>query len=272
MQKKHRKYLYKGLIITVLFFFISSRTFFFKKSILENISSALTYPTLLISSSISSKVKEHFSNKKNLQKLEEELGNKTLENEKLLTENIKLKASIHHSKQTSELLNFQKRFNLDNGIFSKVLISNIDDQQHYYIVNKGSRNGVKQDMVMIYKFQLVGRVSEVFSHHSKIKLITDNKSKIAVYTNMTQAQGIALGNNKPNRCKLEYVSHLSKVENDDFVLSSGQGLVFPEGFCLGKIISNKVNGFVHNIELEPVVDFNTLKFGILIDRTQIINF
>lgn len=66
-------------------------------------------------------------------------------------------------------------------------------------------------------------------------LITDKHSEVAAYTNITNANGIVKGINNPDECELIYVNHLLSVSDEDLVLSSGQGLVFPEGFCLGQV-------------------------------------
>ena len=259
------------VIATVILAFLTNRFFFFKPGVLENLSSRITYPALAISSKLSSSIKKRFRKKQTLKAFSRKLDLLEKENEKLLKENITLKSTLNHQARTSELESFQKRYNLD-GIFTKVLVKNIDKNEHYFLINKGLNDGVKEDMVFIYKLQLVGRVSSVFSNHSKVTLITDAKSKIAAYTNENNGQGILLGKNEINSCKLVYVNHLTNVEKGDFVLSSGEGLVFPEGFCLGKIEAYTTKDFYHIIDVTPLSSLAELEFGILLNRSQIINF
>ncbi|MCK4264768.1 rod shape-determining protein MreC [Candidatus Babeliales bacterium] len=266
-----KKFLYRFLLFIFLLVFFINKAFFYKTGFLENLASTITYPALIAVSKITTPFKNYFRAKQAFFLLKEDLNRTRIALEEALLENIQLKASLHHKEKTSELDDFQKRYSL-NGIFAKILIKNLDESEHYYLVNRGYKDGVTKNMVFIYKFQLVGRVAEIFSHHSKVNLITDAKSKIAAYTNMTNAQGIVNGFNKTNKCQLSYVSHLSKIETNDFVLSSGQGLIFPEGFCLGKITFQETKGFVHNVELEPLVDLDKIQFGILVERSQIINF
>ena len=104
------------------------------------------------------------------------------------------------------------------------------------------------------------------------KILTDNNCKVSAFTNTDNAQGIVQGENKKNQCRLSYVSHLSKVQKGDFVFSSGQGLIFPEGFCLGKIKDYTTKDLCHNIELETLIDFESLEFCLLINRKQGISF
>jgi rod shape-determining protein MreC len=136
------------------------------------------------------------------------------------------------------------------------------------LVDKGESSGIKKDMVAIYKFQILGRVTEAFSWYSKILLITDKKSKVAAYTNNTSAPGIVVGQNKTDTYQMVYTSHMHKIEPNDFIISSGQGLIFPEGFCLGKIKKHKVKGLYYKITVEPLIDFNTLQYCLLTNQEK----
>jgi rod shape-determining protein MreC len=117
----------------------------------------------------------------------------------------------------------------------------------------------------------LGKVTEVYPHFSKVVLITDQNCKVSSFTNSTEARGIVIGHNDSNFCKMEYVSHLVDVFDDDLVFSSGQGLVFPEGFCLGKIVKHQHshNMLYHEIEIEPLIKLKKLKFCLLTDQTKI---
>ena len=123
-------------------------------------------------------------------------------------------------------------------------------------------------MVAIYKFQLLGRVCEVFPWYSKISLITDSQSKVSAYINSNNACGIVEGTNFFNKCYLRYISHLAKIKNNDFVFSNGEGLIFPEGFCLGKIVHFKTKDVCHDIEIEPLVDFSSLEMCHLTNQSK----
>ncbi|MCF7899852.1 hypothetical protein K9L05_04390, partial [Candidatus Babeliales bacterium] len=90
-----------------------------------------------------------------------------------------------------------------------------------------------------------------YKYFSKILLITDKRSKVSVFANNTGAVGISIGKNKINSFNMGYVSHLSKIENQDLIISSGQGLIFPEGFCLGKIKKFKLDNLSYKIGIEP---------------------
>jgi len=214
----------------LLIFFLINRIFFFKKGFLENLTNTVNYPIIKITSSIANPIKNVFEKRKNLKELKVELEALKDINENLFLDNLKLKETIKQYNLSSDLRDFQSRYNLENKILAKILFKNISPEEHSFLINKGSKDGIKLNMVAIYKFQIIGKVVEVNSYFSKILLITDKRSKVSVFTNNTGTVGIAIGKNKINSFKMDYVSHLSKVEGQDLIISSGQGLIFLKDF------------------------------------------
>ena len=249
------------LFLSLIFFvyFLSSKLFFFKQGAWENGASIITSPTIRIASTLASPFKTFGQHYQSLETAHSRLRLLEQEREDLLQENIKLKATLAYDKKNKELREFKRRYKLDDALSAKILTKTLTNNEQTIIVNRGSRHGVKKNMAALYKFQLLGRVSEVLPWYSKIMLITDQKSKVSVHTNISNAPGVVEGNNKIHSCSLRYVSHLAKVHKDDFVFSSGQGLVFPEGFCLGKIKTVATQGVCHTIAIEPLVDFRHLE-------------
>lgn len=252
--------------------FITQRIFFFRHSFLENAASIVTYPVIVASSAIVSPIKNIFKRKSTFEKLYTRVEDMQKKYQDLIDENIKLKTTLNRYEAIQDLVDFQKRYKAENGIISKVLIKNFIEKEHSMLLNKGGREGIRKDMVAVHKTQLVGRVSEVFPYHCKVVLITDSSCKVAAHTARSKARGIAIGTNDINLCSLSYVSHLQKIDDNDNVLSSGEGLVFPEGFCLGRIAHHSVEGLYYKVDIKPIIDFTKLEFCVLLDRASTINF
>jgi len=190
------------------------------------------------------------------------------ERDALVQENITLRALLHYENMSKDLREFEKRYNLENAILARILVRTLTIQEHSIIVNRGSSDGIEKDMVAIYKFQLLGRVTNVYPWYSKITLITDSHSKISAHTNTSNAKGIVTGSNFINKCHLRYISHLNPVHTNDLVFSSGQGQVFPQGFCLGKIVNVKTEDICHYVELEPLFDFQSIEMCYLTNQSK----
>jgi len=240
---------------------------------LDTLASRCAYPWYALSGSISNKVTSWQQDSYAYDVLKERYDKLQHDYIQALDELIALKAEQHVYEQTKELAAFAKRYQLD-GTMAHIMVKNIDDASHYYLVNAGSNKGIKKDMVAIYQHHLVGRVVEVYPWYSKVLLITDEKSKIAAYTSKTHAPGIVQGYNDATRCNFTYVSHLFSVVDHDLIISSGQGQVYPQGFCLGKIRWHNIKAkeLYHHIELQPMINLPGLSYVLLIDPATIIQF
>lgn len=263
IKKNNKKFLIFSLLFCFIFF-INKLEFRLAKQ-LTNITTMFAYPFIICASKCSNFISylttknSYAENLLETQKLKDE-------NTKLLEENIKLVATLEFAQSSSSIREFQQRYKLDNAILAKIAIKQLNDENHYILINQGSTSGVEKDMIAIYHYQLIGRVSEVFPYHSKIILITDEKSQVAAYTSISKANGIVQGKNNLRNCSLAYTSHLFKIEPNELVISSGQGLVFPEGFCLGKITSAQVNGLCYEIEITPLVELEKIDFCLLLPK------
>ena len=263
----------KKIIIIIssllLILFLINKIFFFKKTILEDIAANVSYPFLWLGSTIAKPIENVFAHKKNYHKLLSENILLKEENGNLLKENIALQSTIHFDKKSQEILDFKQRYNLDTAIFANVITKNITENEHYFFINRGKIHNIKKDMIAIYKFQIIGKVTDVFRWYSKVLLITDKNCKIAAYTNNTNASGICQGINNINKLKFDFVNHFSNIEKDDFVISSGQGLIFPEGFCAGKVSEYKKNGLYYDISITPLVEIDKIENCLITDQEKI---
>lgn len=264
------------ITISILCFswYVTNRTVYFYEGFLERVGSTCVYPFLWASSIINNGLLNISQKKQSYQALEAQNQELQKSYDALQGALIKAHSSIQFAQDTQEILEFKKRFDLSNAMLAKILVKNISPEEHTVILNRGSRDGVKKDMVAIYKLQIVGKVIHVTEYYSKLQLITDKECKVASHANTTGAGGIITGTNEINRCHFDYVSYINPVESEDLIFSSGQGMVFPEGFCLGKIskLITHDKALYHTIEVTPLIDLTTLAYCLLTDQTKITLF
>ena len=68
---------------------------------------------------------------------------------------------------------------------------------------------------------------------------------------------------------MRYVSHLEAVNVGDDVFSSGEGLVFPKGFALGKVTAADKGDLFYTITIQPALDFQALRYCTLVAKEDI---
>ncbi len=187
------------------------------------------------------------------------------ENQLLHLQNIRLRGALAYADNIKELHAFNERYK-QQGSIAQIVARYISAESHYFLVDAGSQKGIAKDMVVLYENNLIGKVTEVYPTWSKVCLVTDRNCKVAAYCAQTKAQGIYEGCNDQASAALSFVNHLSQIETGDLVLSSGEGLVFPEGFALGKVASYENDGLYKQVKIEPLCDIREIDYCLIMAK------
>lgn len=265
MRKKNRRtllYLFLGVgsILLVGRFLLSERA-------IEHIASYFMYPVLIAQNKVVIPIKSYFEKKRTVDELAMAVKSLQEEKENLIADNIQLQSLINYMSQTQDISDFNKQYQLPQAKLAQILVKHFSDQSHYILIDKGLNDGIVQNMVAIYKNCLLGKVIEVYPHYSKVVLITDRACKVAAFCPHTRASGIHQGSNQESQTSLHFVSHLSEVDPEDLVLSSGDGLIFPKGFALGRIKSCNPHGLFYEVNIEPFLDIRTIKYCYIMQKS-----
>lgn len=187
--------------------------------------------------------------------------------EDILQELIMLKSASRFYEETAELIEFKNRYQQSPQALAQIILKNFSDGGHFFLIDKGSSAGVCVDMIAVYKNCLVGRVIEVYPYYSKLALITDKSCRVAAYCPTTGVCGIHEGVNNELVTSLEHVSHLQPIHNNDLVISSGDGMIFPRGFGLGTVQYHEIKeGLYHIVRLKPLLDFRALLYCYIVQK------
>lgn len=128
------------------------------------------------------------------------------------------------------------------------------------IVDKGIRDGIKRNMPVVNSDGIIGRIMQSSSHYSKVLLIIDPNSAIDSIVQRTRARGILEGTGGGD-CELKYFSKNDDVREDDRIVSSGLGGIFPKGLALGEVTKVKRGNseMFQQVKVRPSVDFAKLE-------------
>ena len=160
-------------------------------------------------------------------------------------ENSLLRSILRTYKTEKEMLDLLLEF---EGSIIPARIVGMDASNYWksLVINKGSLDGVKKDMVVLdKKGHLVGRVVDPVSFkQSRVQMITDIQSGVHVVSEGKNVPGIinGLGN---GQCMLEYIhaTDTSIVEGDKLITTGWDGIYIP-GVLVGQVLS-----VVENISL-----------------------
>lgn len=189
---------------------------------------------------------------KNLQDLNRILK----ENDHLKQENFRLK--IDHDYIT-ELQNENKRLkeilDIKNTGARDFVVANIsfkDPLSVYdeFIVNKGSDDGIKENMSVVTKDILIGRVIKVYKDKSIVELISKAGKYTSVVVGAQKHLAILEGDNS-NKLNVENIETDAVVKIGDKIYTSGIGELYPKDYYIGVItkVETKKDDLFKKVEL-----------------------
>lgn len=243
--------------------FMVNRLFFFSSPVAESTLSYVLYPCIKLQHYILRPIASYITKHRNMKDLHQQYVQLLEENDVLHGQITSLLAQKEFQQQTEEVRRFAKRYKYQDKLLVKVLQRNFDDRGHFYFIDAGLKDGVFKNMVAVYKNNIVGRVVEVMPLYSKVVLVTDEQCKIAVFCKKAKAAGIYQGHNTFDPT-VQFVPHYHILTVGDAIITSGQGLIFPEGFCLGKVKDLRIEGVSYTITVQPFIDLKKLDYMYLI--------
>ena len=107
--------------------------------------------------------------------------------------------------------------------------------QHTVILDKGSRDGVMRESLLLAAGGVAGQVLEAHPAGSLAMLVTDPNSRIACLVERSRESGLLVGTGGP-LCQLRYLDAEADVMVDDRVITAGLGGPFPKGLAVGRVV------------------------------------
>ncbi|MGI6113100.1 MAG: rod shape-determining protein MreC [Mahellales bacterium] len=198
-----------------------------------------------------------------LEEMEEKL--KVLEQD-----NLRLKELERENSRLKTLLDFKQEHEGFVVTGARVIGKSPGNWFNMLAVDKGSNDGIQQNMAVISQDGLVGRVIEVGTTWSKVLAIVDGRSSVSAIVERTRDTGIIRGNNtlvfEDGLCSMVYLPDDSEVIPGDKVITSGLGGVFPKGIYIGQVmevVKEKQNLFKYAV-IKPAVDFQRIEEVLLV--------
>lgn len=138
-----------------------------------------------------------------------------------------------------------------------------------FIINKGSKDGVKKGDIIIQATKvnddvviegLVGRVLDVGSNWSKIISIIDGGSSVSFSISRNHVGGVGAGNLEGKIIGQLFDMDSNAVKGDS-VYTSGLGGIFPRDIYIGKVdkVTKKSESLLLEVQIKPAVNFNKLR-------------
>lgn len=201
-------------------------------------------------------------------------------NKKLQSQIDKLSAENKLLQQDKyELEIFRKLYDLDQQyagypkVAARVISSDPDNWYNTFIIDKGSKNGLKKNMNVMANGGLVGIITEVNKSYSKVRSIIDDNSNISGTVLGSSENCIVSGNLKLINNGVIEVSGINgdaKIEDGAEVVTSQISDKYLPGILIGylKDLKKDSSNITQTGYLSPVVDFSSLDMVLVITQVK----
>lgn len=255
---KKIKFSFLHLFYLFFFMFLINRLFFFSSGITERTCSYVSYPFLKVQQIVVYPFQLLIIHFQNIASLQSELKQLKQQNQDFYKQLVEQKSVQDFYEQSKEVVEFSKRYLVDTKLLAHVMLKIIGEKEDSIMIDVGSKHGVQKDDVVVCKNMLIGRVVELYPWYSKVALITDKRCKVSGQCKK-DVTGICCGKNN-QQLEFNFVPHFKDVKIGDIIMSTGQGLVYPKGFGLGKVITIESDNVSHNIQATPLFDIADLEY------------
>lgn len=167
--------------------------------------------------------------------------------ERLRLEQASISQDAAQGLRLQRMLGFQEKY-IRKTLPAQVIGTSGSNQSQVVYIDKGSKDGLKQDMPVITADGIVGKLKDVFPHTSQVLLATDPTSGLGVILQKTRIRGILRGR-AYGQLEVADISPDSRVAAGEPVVTSGGDQIFPRGLPVGT-----VERVIPDPEHDPLVD------------------
>lgn len=220
---------------------------------------------------------DFFLNFSTIKEENEALEKKNIELEKKLVEYDKFKTENERLKEVVKFKDSNTNFDYLGCNIIGYSNGNISDG---YVIDRGSSDGLKENMVVISNKGLVGQVTSVAKYTATVESIINENIAVAVMPTTTRENtGILRGYKDSKKNNLTKVTNLpleSQVKVGDVIVTSGLGGIYPKEIRVGEVVSVETDDLkvMKSAVVKPYVDFNKLEelFVIIPKNTEEIKY
>jgi rod shape-determining protein MreC len=277
-QSPRRPWLPLMLVIIGLFLLVLRETGYL--SPVESVFGYVLDPLQRLFAGLTTDVGNMFQSVREARELRAQVEELQEQSDTLTVENIRLREYKAEVEQLRAMLNFVSEYPISAYVGADVVgreacdafpcgeVIGADPNPYlrYITVNVGAQHGVEVgNPVVGAGAGLVGRVAEAGPRTSKVQLLTDGDSSVAVLLQTSRATGLAVGQ-PDGTLRMKYIPQDEEIEVGDVLLTSGLGGVMPKGLVIGEV--KAVEGMDYELHQEavvqPAIEFSRLGLVLVI--------
>jgi len=187
-------------------------------------------------------------------------------NNRLVEENVKLKNILERTYRSDEIFFFGESDSIHHQHYfytsAKVINQTVNKQHNFLTLNKGSDDGIRPEMGIVFPEGVIGIVVGVSKQFSTVISLLNLDFRVSAKLAKNDYFGSLHWDGKDYRkVKLDEIPYHIDVNEGDTVITSGYSSIFPEGIIIGTVSNSKVKGGnFYEIEVDLSVDFKSLVY------------
>ncbi|HLG00567.1 MAG TPA: rod shape-determining protein MreC [Acidimicrobiia bacterium] len=131
-------------------------------------------------------------------------------------------------------------------------------------IDRGSRDGIEEDMPVVSGEGLVGRIIEVSDTRAKILLLTDPRMSVGIrLAGVSDETGVTTGLAGKDVLQVDLIDPDTPVDEEELVVTSGlQQARFPPGIPVGTVVSvsTRRGALQKDLRVRPLADLERIEF------------
>ena len=243
------------IIVIILFAFKNRITSSF--TFLDGVTQAVNFRLVKVKSMLYTqvlKLKSRINDISYIEEYVENNKNRDFELQKNKVQNMEFAYLKEENEKLRQMLEMRQKNPSEFIAADVALVENGSSSEKMYI-NKGSAQGIKINLPVMFNGYLIGKISKVSDEYSEVTLLTSKTSKLSVVLNGTDQQ-ILRGNGNATFSILNY--NEGKVDKNTVfnVETSGVSDILPRGIKIGTLKVTNLNDFNKMKEIRFKPSFN----------------
>ena len=243
------------IIVIILFAFKNRITSSF--TFLDGVTQAVNFRLVKVKSMLYTqvlKLKSRINDISYIEEYVENNKNRDFELQKNKVQNMEFAYLKEENEKLRQMLEMRQKNPSEFIAADVALVENGRSSEKMYI-NKGSAQGIKINLPVMFNGYLIGKISKVSDEYSEVTLLTSKTSKLSVVLNGTDQQ-ILRGNGNGTFSILNY--NEGKVDKNTVfnVETSGVSDILPRGIKIGTLKVTNLNDFNKMKEIRFKPSFN----------------
>src|SRR5208282_4036786 len=185
--------------------------------------------------------------------------------EQMRLEQVRMSQDADQARRLQALLAFKEQF-ISQTMAAQVIGGSGSELSRSVYIDKGYKDGIKDDMAVITADGIVGKVLRVYRSTSLVLLIDDQTSGVGSILDKTRLQGILRGT-PSGEVVLEKVMSDETVPAGELVLTSGGDGIFPKGLLVGRVTKvTPGSDLFLNIRVRPAANLSKLEEVLVVTK------